>query len=307
MKRALIITSRFAVTLVMVLLAALVGWRLWIYYMDEPWTRDGRVRADVVSVAPDVSGLVSEVLVHDNERVAKGQVLFRIDRARFDLALRLAQAAAESRRAALVEATREQTRYQALNSLSVSLEKQQQTETALQQAAAAYQQAEVDRDIAQLNLDRTNVTASVPGQITNFGLLPGNYVTAGKAVTALVATESLHVDGYFEETKLDQIHPGDPVSVRLLGDSTVLHGHVDSIAGGIEDRERDAGSSLLANINPTFSWVRLAQRIPVRIRLDASPENNRLLPGRTATVRVERSGTPPGQTGWFGRLAQLLG
>ena len=279
--------SRVAVTAVMSTLAVIVCLRLWVYYTQAPWTRDGRVRADVVGVAPDVSGLISDVLVQDNEAVQKGQVLFRIDPARFDLALRQAEANVESTRAAVVEAVRESNRYHALTNLSVSQEKQEQTATALQQATASYQQAIVARDIAKLNLARSSVIAPVPGRITNFDLLPGNYVTAGHAVTALVATDTIRVEGYFEETKLDRIHLGDAASVKLLGAHGVLHGHVESIAGGIEDRERDSSGSLMANINPTFSWVRLAQRIPVRIHLDDPARAPQLVPGRTATVEID--------------------
>lgn len=295
-------SGRLAVTAVMVAFAAVVCWGLWVYYMDDPWTRDGRVRADVVDVAPDVSGLVSEVLVHDNDTVQKGQVLFRIDPSRFELALRQADATVESSRAALDEATRESNRYHALTDLAVTQEKKEQTTTALQQAAAAYQQAIVNRDTAKLNLARSAVAAPVPGRITNFDLLPGNYATAGHAVTALVATETLRVEGYFEETKLDQIHVGDPASVKLLGASDILHGHVESIAGGIEDRERAQTSDLMANINPTFSWVRLAQRIPVRIRLDDVPRAIQLVPGRTATVRIDGDGASVN----VGAVARLL-
>ena len=302
MKSTLHYSGRVAVTMVMVLFAAIVGWRLWIYYMDDPWTRDGRVRADVVELAPDVSGLVSEVLVKDNDHVEKGQVIFRVDPDRFALALRQADARVDSTRAAVIEAAREANRYRALTALSVSQEKQQQTEAALQEATAAYEQARADRDTAKLNLDRTAVTASEPGIITNFDLLPGNYVTAGKAVTALVATETIRVEGYFEETKLDRIHVGAPASVRLLGTPGVMSGHVDSIAGGIEDRERETSSGLMANINPTFSWVRLAQRIPVRIQLDHVPDGIHLVPGRTATVKIESTPAESQPS----RLARLL-
>ena len=281
-------SGRFVVTAVMVTIAAIVCWRLWVYYMDDPWSRDGRLRADVVDVAPDVSGLVSEVLVYDNEQVQKGQVLFRIDPARFELAERQAEAKVQSTRAALAEAAREADRYHALTTLEVSREKQEQTATALEEAAAAYQQALANLDTAKLNLARSTVTAPVPGRITNFDLLPGNYATVGHAVTALVATETLRVEGYFEETKLERIHIGDPASVKLLGASDTLHGHVESVAGGIADRERDLTSGdLLANINPTFSWVRLAQRIPVRIHLDEVSPGTRLIPGRTATVKID--------------------
>jgi multidrug resistance efflux pump len=293
MTRLLAGTGRFAATASMALLAAVVGWWLWVHFMQEPWTRDGRVRADIIGVTPDVSGLISEVLVRDNQAVQKGQVILRIDPARFALALRQAQAVVDSRQAALVESVHEANRYRSLSSLSVSQEKQQQTEAAQAQATAAFQQAVADRDLAQLNLDRATVTAPASGILTNFDQRPGNYVTAGHAVTALVDAASLRVEGYFEETKLARINVGAPVTVRLLGEATPLHGHIESIAGGIEDRERGEGTSLLANVNPTFSWVRLAQRIPVRVTLDNVPPTVRLLPGRTATVTVNGDGSSP--------------
>jgi RND family efflux transporter MFP subunit len=283
--------GRVAVTLVVVAIASVVGWQLWVYYMEEPWTRDGVVRADVVGVAPDVSGLVSEVLVHDNQTVRKGEVLFRIDKERFTIALQQADAALRVQRARLQQAAREQERYQSLSNVEVSRQKQEQVIAAAEEAGAAYQQAMADRSLAQLNLDRSDVTAPVNGTISNFEMRPGDYVTAGRAVAALVDSGTLYVAGYFEETKLSRIHPGDPASVRLMGESTVLHGHVQSIAGGIQDRERQTGSGLLASVNPTFSWVRLAQRIPVRVQIDDPPPEVRLLPGRTASVWIGRS--PP--------------
>jgi RND family efflux transporter MFP subunit len=278
--------GRFLLTLAVVVIAIFAGMRVWAYYMDEPWTRDGRVRADVVGVAPDVSGLVSEVLVHDNQNVVRGDVLFRVDPARFQLALMQADAVVKSRQAALQEAVREADRYRSLSNVEVSQEKQQQTQSAADEAVAAYQQAVADRGVAQLNLDRTTVRATVNGTITNFDMRPGDYVTAGHAVTALVDSDSLHVDGYFEETKLPRIRVGDAAQVQLMGEGKWLTGHVESIAGGIADRERSSDTSLLADVNPTFNWVRLAQRVPVRIVLDNARGDIRLIPGRTATVRI---------------------
>jgi RND family efflux transporter MFP subunit len=278
--------GRFLLTLAVVVVAIFAGARVWAYYMDEPWTRDGRVRADVVGIAPDVSGLVTDVLVRDNQKVKQGDVLFRLDLARFQFAVMQADAGVKSRLAALQEAQRENDRYHALTNVEVSQEKQQQSQSAADEAAAAYQQALADRGIAQLNLERATVRATVNGIVTNFELRPGDYVTAGHAVTALVDTDSLHVDGYFEETKLPRIRIGAPAQVQLMGDDRWLTGHVESIAGGIADRDRSADSSLLADVNPTFNWVRLAQRIPVRIVLDKAPDTERLIPGRTATVRI---------------------
>lgn len=302
MKHILSAFSRYAITFIMLSAAAVAGWQLWVYYTDEPWTRDGRVRADVVPVAPDVSGLVSEVLVHDNQIVEKGDVLFRIDRDRFVLALQQAEAVVAGRHAVLDETASDLNRYRQLSDKVVSQQKLEQIVAAQQQAAASYQQAIAERDVAKLNLARSEVRASVNGQVTNFELLPGAYVSAGKGVFALVDRDSLHVDGYFEETKLPHIKVGDSATVYLMGESQPLRGRVESIAAAIEDRERSAGASLVANVNPTFSWVRLAQRVPVRIAITNAPDDVLLLPGRTATVAVDSRNS----TSSWGRLSQFL-
>ena len=282
--------GRFTVTVVAVCVAAIIGWQLWIYYLEAPWTRDGRVRADVVQVAADVSGLVSEVLVHDNQAVKQGDVLFRIDPARFQIALRDSQANANSKLVASQEAERETNRYNRLNALSVSEEQQQQRGANAAEAQAAYEQALAGRDVAALNLARSQVRAPVNGFVTNFDMRPGDYVDAGKPLFALIDSDSFYVDGYFEETKLPRIKIGDQARVHLVGERAVIKGHVESIAGGIADRERQGSADLLANVNPTFSWVRLAQRVPVRIALDHIPAGVRLVTGRTATVVVLQPG-----------------
>ena len=286
MKNTVSIIRRFAVTTLMVVAAVAVGRYLWVYYMDAPWTRDGRVRADVVTVAPDVSGFVTEIMVKDNQKVKRGDVIFRIDRARFALALQQADAVVAGRHAMLDQADADLKRYHDLTTNVVSQQKQEQVLATQLQAKASYDQGIADQALAQLNLDRSEVHAPVNGTISNMDLRPGTYVSAGKGVMALVDGDTVHVDGYFEETKLPRIHVGDPVAVQLMGDSTTLSGRVESIAAGIEDRDRAAGSNLLANVTPTFSWVRLAQRVPVRIALDNIPTGTVLVAGRTATVEI---------------------
>jgi multidrug resistance efflux pump len=286
MIRLLSFLGRFTVTAVMLVAAGLVGWQMWIYYMEEPWTRDGKVRADIVAVAPDVSGMVSDVPVRDNQDVARGDVLFRIDPDRFQLSVRQAEAALAGRKATLDQATSDLERYRQLSENVVSKQKLEQAVAAEQLADAGYQAALADRDVARLNLARSEVRASVGGRITNMELRPGTYVSVGKGVLALVDSGTLHVDGYFEETKLPRIHVGDQVTIKLMGETASLNGRVDSIAGGIEDRDRSEGASLMASVNPTFAWVRLAQRVPVRVALETGPDTASLIVGRTATVTV---------------------
>jgi RND family efflux transporter MFP subunit len=254
--------------------------------MNEPWTRDGHVRADVVPVAPDVSGFVTEVLVKDNQQVQRGDVLFRIDRARYEIALKQAEAVLLGKRAMLEEANADLKRYSALTpGLVVSTQRMDQVTATQGSAQAAHDQAVADLGLARLNLARSEVRAAVNGVVTNMELRPGTYLTPGKGVMALLDSDTLRVEGYFEETKLPRIHLGDAVNVRLLGSAHPLRGRVESVAAGIEDRDRSAGATLLANVNPTFNWVRLAQRVPVRIALDRA-EASELVAGATATVEV---------------------
>jgi multidrug resistance efflux pump len=295
MKAFLLRSLRLAVTLVVVAIAAGVGWNVWHDYMNTPWTRDGHVRADVIGITPDVSGPVGAVLVRDNQTVAKGDVLIEIDAARFQLALDLAKAALADKQAALQQAERNAGRYRKLGKgAAVSQQTIEEAQLAAVQAEAAYQEALSNRGVAELNLERAVVRAPSAGIVSNLSLNPGDYVTAGKAVMALVDTETLRVEGYFEESQLTRIAVGDPVEIDLMAGTAKLTGRVESIAAGIEDRERSDGSNLLANVTPTFSWVRLAQRIPVRVALDAVPEGIRLVAGLTATVTVRPKGDADG-------------
>src|SRR6516165_3903156 len=279
MKRFFAALGRTLLTLVVLLVAIVAGWQLWSYYMLEPWTRDGRVRADVVTIAADVPGLISDVFVHDNERVSKGQQLFRIDQRRFRYALDQASADVASDQTDLDQAKRDLVRSKTLTSIAITVQQVEKSQQAVDVAQAKL-------DVARLNLERSTVVAPVNGIVTNFDLLPGRYVNVGAAVFALLDSDSFRVEGYFEETKLRRIRIGEDATVKLIGDPRVLSGHVESIAYGIEDQNRSTSSQLLAAVNPTFSWVRLAQRIPVRIKIDDVPADLLLVAGRTATVSV---------------------
>nr|WP_247894426.1 HlyD family secretion protein [Azospirillum sp. B510] len=293
--------ARIAVTLLMTMAAVGGGLWLWDYYMNEPWTRDGRVRADIVQISPDVAGLVTDVRVSDNQLVHTGDILFVVDPGRYRLAVEQAQANLDSARAEQAYRTAEARRYEQLGNSVVSTAQRQEVTAAMTKAAAATKQAEAALDLARFNLDRTEVKSTVDGHVTNLQLKAGNYVAAGQAVVALIDAKSFYVMGYFEETKLPRIHVGAPVSVRIMGAGTELRGRVDSITRAIVDRDRAEGSGLVANVNPTFNWVRLAQRIPVRIALDTVPDDLQLVAGRTATVSL--SGASPR----LPKLADLMG
>ena len=232
LRRIVFTAGRMLLTLAIVAVALVAGRQLWAYYQEAPWTRDGRVRADVVTIAPDVSGLVAEVLVHDNQPVKRGDVLFRIDPDRFRLAEQDAEATVASRKAEMDEAQRESVRFGKLNELSVSVEQQQQRMAKAESAEAEYHQAIADLAVAQLNLKRSDVISPVDGIVTNVDLEPGDYAVTGKGVMALVDSATLRVEGYFEETKLPKIHIGDRVRVQLMGESVMLGGKVESIEIG---------------------------------------------------------------------------
>jgi multidrug resistance efflux pump len=276
---------RWSITVLLVVVATLVARWLWDRYETAPWTRDGHVYADVVRVAPDVSGLVTEVLVHDNDLVHKGQLLFVVDRPRYTDALEQADAAVASARATLEQARRVARRDRALGDL-VAIEAREEDDAKVQTSLAALHQAMAARSTARLSLDRTAVTASVNGYVTNLSLRPGDYLGAGIEALAMIDLDSIRVEAYLEETKLRHVEVGDQARIRLMGDEEDLSGHVESVAAGIADDQRSNSPNLLPVVNATFTWVRLAQRIPIRIHVDRMPAGTRLILGRTATVSI---------------------
>ena len=285
MKKPFLTLGRVVLTLLIVSFAVVVVWRMVMYYMFAPWTRDGHIRADIVQIAPDVSGLIQRVEVRDNQQVKRGQVLFSIDRDRFTLALRQAKAAVADRQETLDQAQREARRNRGLGNL-VPAEQLEESQSRVARADVALMEAQVAVDSAQLNLDRSTIRSPVDGYVNDRAPRTQEFVTAGRPVLSVVDSNSFHIDGYFEETKLDGIHVGQRVDIRVVGDRAQLRGHVQSIVAGIEDRDRSSGSNLLPNVNPAFSWVRLAQRIPVRIAFDDVPADFRMIAGRTATVSI---------------------
>lgn len=277
---------RTLVTLCVVALAVLAGFKLWQYYMLTPWTRDARVRADVVVIAPDVSGWVRGLKVHDNQQVKAGDVLMTIDRERFQAAFDQASAVAETRGQQVRLREREAARRTALGPDAISAELRENAQINAAIARGELREAQAQLQVAKINLARSEVRAPRSGHITNLRLAEGNYVNTGEAVMALVDDSTFYIQAYFEETKLPRIREGDTVKVWLMGAGEAMQGHVESISRGITDSNSNPDSQLLPEVEPTFNWVRLAQRIPVRIRLDQTPEGVHLSAGMTASVQV---------------------
>jgi multidrug resistance efflux pump len=292
---------RLLLTIVIVAAGCVAGYELWDYYLFSPWTRDARVQADVVSIAPDVSGFVDDLRVKDNQFVHKGDVLLVLDRERYTRALAMAEANVAARKAEMEMRQHEAERRAKLTTLSISAEAREDAMLTADSAAASYQQALTDRSTAQLNLDRTVIRAPVNGFVTNLTLDVGQYAAVGTKVMALIDSDSYRVTGYFEETKIPVVKQSGHVDIYLMSGGAPLRGHVESISRGITDRDNPAGPELLANANPTFEWVRLAQRIPVRIHIDDVPAGVLISSGMTCTVVVD---APPRQ---WATLAALRG
>ena len=268
--------------------ALVIGRTLWVHYMDEPWTRDGRVRADVVNVAPDVSGAVVQLPVRDNQLVRKGDLLMEIDPSHYQIAVEQAQANVAARAAELRMRRADAARRADMDSEVVSKEARENSAQAASTAEAQLQQAQAALDAAKLNLERTKVYSPVDGYVTNLNVFRGDYATAGAAKLAIVDSHSFWVYGYFEETKLPHVRVGDKASIRLMSGGE-LKGHVESISRGIYDRDNPQSRELLADVNPTFNWVRLAQRVPVRVHIDQVPDSVLLSAGTTCTVVITPS------------------
>jgi multidrug resistance efflux pump len=280
------------ITLVMVALAVPLGWAMWDAYMGAPWTRDGTVRAYVVTMAPEVAGRIVGLPVADNQFVHKGDLLMLIDPRDYRIAVSRAEAAVNQAEANARNAEIESQRRQKLSNVAVTVEQQQIYATNAVVAQAQYQQALANQDQARVNLERTEVRSPVNGWVTNLLAQLGDYANVGQNIISVVDADSFWVDGYFEEINLGSIHEGDPAEIKLMGYSQIIRGHVGSIARGINVPNAQANQQGLATVNPIFTWVRLAQRIPVRIHIDEVPEGVILAAGMTATVQIDPRARP---------------
>jgi multidrug resistance efflux pump len=273
--------------------AVVFGWAMWNAYMGAPWTRDGTVRTYVVTMAPEVAGRIVELPVVDNQFVHKGDLLLAIDPTNYKIAFQLADAAVAQAQATADNAQREAERRRKLDDLSVSVEQKQVFDANAVAAQAQYQQAVANRDQAKVNLERTQIRSPVNGWVTNLLTQLGDYATVGRNEISIVDSDSFWVDAYFEETQLASMQEGDPAEIKLMSYRQIVRGKVSSVARSINVSNAQPNQQGLATVNPIFTWVRLAQRVPVRIRIDQIPTGVRLVGGMTATVQVDAR---PGRT-----------
>jgi RND family efflux transporter MFP subunit len=274
------------ITLGAVGLAIVFGRAMWSAYMETPWTRDATVRTYVVTMAPEVAGRIVELPVADNQFVHKDDLLLVIDPTNYRIALKLAEAAVKQAEATADNVQREAERRAKLNQLAVTVEQQETYAANALATRAQHEQAIANRDQAKVNLARTEIRSPVNGWVTNLLAQKGDYAAIGRNVISIVDADSFWVDAYFEETQLSLIKEGDPASIKLMGYSQILHGDVHGVARGINVANAQPDQAGLANVNPIFTWVRLAQRVPVRIRISKIPDRVRLVAGMTATVEV---------------------
>ena len=295
-KRRSVLTSIHVVpilaTLAAVAVAAVTGWQAWQYYMGAPWTRDGTVRAYVVKIAPEVAGQIVQLPIVDNQFVHKGDLLMLIDPRNYSIAVRQAEATVEQTRATSVNANAEMTRRLKLSDIAVTMEERQTYVSQAATAEANYQSALANLEQARINFKRTEVRSPVNGYVTNLTAQLGDYANVGDLQLSVVNSDSYWVDAYFEETALGRIREGDAATIKLMGYSPLLRGTVQGLARGINVPNATPDASGLASVNPIFTFVRLAQRVPVRIRIDEVPEGVELVAGLTATVQVEPDQAP---------------
>lgn len=293
---------RVGFTLALVVVAGFLVSALWRAYVVAPWTRDGRVSAQIVRIAPEVSGTVAEVPVSDDQYVKRGEVLYRIDNSSFVLALAQAEAHMAAAELSLGQKAQEARRRRGMESL-VPAEDIQRANQAVAIAQAELRGARVAVERTKLDLARTELRAPTDGYVTRLRLSRGDYAVAGQPNLALIDAHSFWITGYFEETKLRGIQPGAVARIRLMGFDQVLSGKVASIGRGVTDSNQQADAQGLPSVEPSFSWVRLAQRIPVRVELEHVPPDVVLAAGMTGSIEVTpAAGTQVPQ----GRLIALL-
>jgi RND family efflux transporter MFP subunit len=284
--RAMLKTAATSLILVLGVLAALV---IWDSYVTAPWTRDGSVRVQVARIASQVSGQITEVRVVDNQYVHQGDVLYVIDPFDFQVALDTDKAQLRQKAADLQVKQMEAERRQHLSNLATTPEQQQIYAGSAIQAKAAFDAAQEQVAQADINLQRTQVRSPVNGYVTNLLMRVGDYAQAGTNNISVIDADSYWIDGYFEETKMAHVCVGDRAEAALMGYRDPIVGRIQSVTRGISVSNATPSTQGLPNVDPVYTWVRLAQRVPVRIKIADVPPGIPLVSGMTATVTIRGS------------------
>jgi multidrug resistance efflux pump len=309
-KRLAVKLFRYLATGALVVAALVAARHGWLLYVTSPWTRDGMVRVQVANVAPQISGQIVDVRTFDNQHVHKGDILYVIEKFDFEVALENAKATILTREADLAVKKAQNARRAILTTLSTSIEEKQVFDGNAKMAEAALLAAKAALSQADINLQRTEVRSPVDGYVTNLLMRVGDYARAGTPNVSVIDEHSYWIDAYFEETKLVNVNVGDDVEATLLGYEVPIKGRIESITGGISAANAASSTQGLPNVDPIFTWVRLAQRIPVRIRIDQGAQEVPLIAGMTCSVSVvgrKKASAPTQDRGIFDRLISRLG
>ena len=281
---------KLVLTLAILTTAAYYGYNKYKEYMDNPWTRDGQVRTQVIQVTPRVSGMIINIPVTDNQYVKKGDLLFEIDPEQYEVQVAKYKAKLQRSYEVLkgdkIEYARVKKIYKR-DKGAVSQKDLSKKEVNYNKSLSSVDSAKEALNAAKLNLTYTKVYAEVNGYVSNINFQIGSQAVANHPILALVDDESYWVFGFFREDAIAGIKVGDEARVTLLAyKDTPLKGKVESIAWGIAHADGNPGNNLLPSIKPVFQWIRLAQRIPVKVKLDKLPEDVKLRFGLTASVMI---------------------
>lgn len=278
--------QKYSVTLLTVFIALVLFKIVWNYYMLSPWTRDARIRANVITLTTDVSGYITELLIKDNQHVEKDDILLKINPERYQAALDKALAQLSIKEEQLHLKEQEAQRRMSLDGHIISEEARSNIKSEMAIVRAELEEAKANAKYAQIDLERSIIRAPKSGIVSNLQLTEGNYVRLGESILAIIADDSFYIQAYLEETKLTKIAVGMPVAIKLMSGDVELEGSIESISYGITDQSSTTDEKLLANVTPTYNWVRLAQRIPVRIKINDLPRDMHIATGMTASVRM---------------------
>lgn len=279
-ERKLKIFTITSVSLIVLILTACI----WLHLSRFTSTDDAYINANIVQITPQVSGQVIKLHIHNNQFVKAGDLLFEIDPEPYKIALEKVKAQLAIAQATWQNDKTHSTRIiELVKKKTLSIQDYDDTIKTLNVAAANFQLAKAALDQAELDLRNTRVYASTNGTISNMTLRSGNVINAYQPLFALISNELFWVDANFKETELQNVRIGQTASIEVdMYPGHVFHGIVESISGG-----SDTAFSLLPSQNSTGNWIKITQRVPVKISILDTNSRYPLRIGTTATVTID--------------------